>query len=110
MKSINEAAKAANAYGYPNYTGANNEAFDSGFKSGVKFAQQWIPVEVELPEKGVEVLVKAEKLSWITTNHTIAYLKENTMDNVWIIESRHCSHYKNAVNNCVTHWRPIEQS
>jgi hypothetical protein len=50
MKTIEEAAKSANAYGYPNYTGANNEAFDSGFKSGVEFAQRWIPVEEDLPE------------------------------------------------------------
>ena len=51
MKTIKDAAKSANAYGYPNYTGANNEAFDSGFKSGVEFIQRWIPIEEETPEE-----------------------------------------------------------
>lgn len=81
----------------------------NGFFRGVLWSNHWIDVNEQLPDKGVEVLIKVEKISWITTDHTVAYLKENTMDKVWIIESRHCSHRKNAENNCVTHWRPIER-
>jgi hypothetical protein len=58
MKTINEAVKEANAYGYPNFTGATNEAFNSGFISGVEFAQRWILVEEEEPINREKVLIK----------------------------------------------------
>lgn len=105
METIKEASKTANDYTTPN----NYNAFNDGFECGVEFAQRWIDVNDKLPAKGIEVFLKVEKISWITTNHTVGYLKENTMNIVWMIESRHCSHYKNAANNYVTQWRPIER-
>jgi len=81
----------------------------NGFFRGVLWSNHWIDVNEQLPPKGVEVLLKVEKIVWITTDYTVGYLKENTMDKVWIIEGRHCSHHKNAANNCVTSWRPIER-
>lgn len=97
MKTIEEAAKSANAFGYPNYTGVNNEAFDSGFKSGVEFAQRWIPVAKELPEYNLTILFKE-----MNNNARI-----------------HLGHRSQLVDNFVemaityqniTHWRPIERS
>jgi len=68
---------------------------------------EWNNVNEKLPPKGVEVLLKVERMSWITTDHTVGYLKENTIDTVWMVEGKHCSHHKNAENNCVTFWRFI---
>lgn len=100
--------KAANDYALSREDNDYIIETEMAFTAGVKFAQAWIDVNKQLPDKGVEVLVKVEKLSWITTNHAVAYLLKNT-DDVWIIEGKRCSHYKNAENNCVTHWRPIER-
>ena len=58
-----------------------------GFKAGVEFAQRWIPVEEELPEKLVQVIVKLEN-GWHTTT--------------WITENGDF-----AFNVKPTHWRPI---
>ena len=59
-----------------------------GFKAGVEFAQRWIPVEEELPEKLVQVIVKLENgwctCTWITENGDFAF------------------------NVKPTHWRPID--
>ena len=48
-----------------------------GFKAGVEFAQHWIPVEEELPEKLVQVIVKLENewhtTTWITENGDFAF-------------------------------------
>ena len=58
------------------------------FEAGVEFAQRWIPVEEELPEKLVQVIVKFED-GWCTCT--------------WITEDGDF-----AFNVKPTHWRPIE--
>jgi hypothetical protein len=59
MKTIQEASQSANAYDYPTFKGQKHTVFDDGFKTGVKWSEQWISVEDELPEIGEEVLVKS---------------------------------------------------
>ena len=59
-----------------------------GFKAGAEFAQRWIPVEEELPEKLVQVIVKLAN-GWHTTT--------------WITENGDF-----AFNVKPTHWRQIE--
>lgn len=81
----------------------------NGFFRGVLWANHWIDVNEKLPPVGEDVICKVVKLAWIDSPYSIGHLKENTMDKVWMIEGKHCSHYKNAVNNCVTHWRPVER-
>ena len=61
---------------------------ESAFIAGVKFAQRWIPIEEELPEKLVQVIVKFED-GWCTCT--------------WITEDGDF-----AFNVKPTHWRPIE--
>ena len=58
------------------------------FEAGVEFAQRWIPIEEELPEKLVQVIVKFED-GWCTCT--------------WITEDGDF-----AFNVKPTHWRPIE--
>ena len=58
------------------------------FEAGVQFAQRWIPIEEELPEKLVQVIVKLEN-GWCTCT--------------WITEDGDF-----AFNVKPTHWRPIE--
>ena len=58
------------------------------FEAGVEFAQRWIPVEEELPEKLVQVIVKFED-GWCTCT--------------WITEDGDF-----AFNVNPTSWRPIE--
>ena len=57
------------------------------FEAGVEFAQRWIPVEEELPEKLVQVIVKLED-GWCTCT--------------WITEDGDF-----AFNVKPTHWRPL---
>ena len=61
---------------------------ESAFIAGVKFAQRWIPIEEELPEKLVQVIVKLEN-GWCTCT--------------WITEDGDF-----AFNVKPTHWRSIE--
>jgi len=49
-EGLNEAYKACGSNAY----------FGDGFKTGVKFAQQWISVEDELPEPNEEVFIKTD--------------------------------------------------
>ena len=55
----------------------SNAYFGNGFKKGVEFAQRWIPVEEELPEKLVQVIVKLEDgwctCTWITEDGDFAF-------------------------------------
>lgn len=100
MKTIE--AAAVEHYNKPIAVGTDD------FKAGVEFAQRWIPVEEELPPKGIEVFVKVRNLIWVCTKHSVAYLKEKTTKDVWIIEGMHCTHCENSDSNCITHWRYIE--
>ena len=61
---------------------------ETHFEAGVEFAQRWIQVEEELPEKLVQVIVKLAN-GWHTTT--------------WITENGDF-----AFNVKPTHWRPIE--
>ena len=51
--------------------------FTTSFIEGVEFAQRWIPVEEELPEKSKQVIVKLENgwhtCTWITEDGTFAF-------------------------------------
>ena len=53
------------------------EDFERSFRAGVEFAQRWIPVEEELPEKLVQVIVKLANgwhtTTWITENGDFAF-------------------------------------
>lgn len=80
------------------------------FEAGAEVAQSWIDVNKELPQPGDDVICKVINLSWVDSQYAVGHLKEDTPNKVWVIEGRHCSHYKDAANNCVTHWRPIELS
>ena len=87
MKTIQEAIIE-----YTNNTDIDEETYIgdvyNGFMAGVKFAQRWIPIEEELPEKLVQVIVKFED-GWCTCT--------------WITEDGDF-----AFNVKPTHWRPIE--
>ena len=87
MKTIEEAAKE---YAKDKYLYIPDMVFqcENHFEAGVEFAQRWIPVEEELPEKLVQVIVKLAN-GWHTTT--------------WITENGDF-----AFNVKPTHWRPIE--
>ena len=75
MKTIEEAAKDFND---SHVNGHHPQKWVSDiFKAGVEFAQRWIPVEEELPEKLVQVIVKLENgwhtTTWITENGDFAF-------------------------------------
>ena len=67
---------------------SNDIDLSDAFKEGVTFAQRWIPIEEELPEKLVQVIVKLEN-GWCTCT--------------WITEDGDF-----AFNVKPTYWRPIE--
>jgi len=92
-------------------TGYAEYKTETAFTAGAKFAQRWINANEELPEKEVVVLCKVKNLAWNDCDVMTGYLTDTTLNSrlaVWKIEGRHISHYKEAINNCVTHWRPIE--
>jgi hypothetical protein len=101
MKTINESAKEANGYGYPNFTGVANEAFDSGFKSGIEFAERWISVEEEEPINREKVLIK-----WLKDGREIkscgSLVLDSSLGKYW--------QSGGATQLTVTHWRPFERS
>ena len=69
------------------------ERFIEAFKSGVEFAQRWIPVEEELPPPEESVLVKD-----CFGKHRVSVLMYDmkTWKTISMSDGR------------VTHWRPIE--
>ena len=78
------------------------------FRSGVEFAQRWIPVEEELPEIGKEVLIKVNDLT--CSNHPNGVLMLD-----YVVSISHnkkgfrCEvDYSGKTKEKVTHWRPIE--
>lgn len=82
-----------------------NKLIQTGFdlcKKEYEEKLRWIPVEEKLPPVGIELQCKIEKLSWTDNKYAIGVFSENK---VWSIDGRHVSHYKDAVNNCVTHYR-----
>ena len=92
MKTIDEAADAYVKNNF--YIGTISDKISTqahkAFKAGVKFAQQWIRVEDELPEENVYVLVKC-------TNG-----KRTQFDIDYLLNGK----FHKRTN--VTRWRPIE--
>ena len=75
MKTIEEAAKDFND---SHVNGHHPQKWVSDiFKAGVEFAQRWIPVDEELPEKFKLVIVKLENgwrtCTWIMEDGTFAF-------------------------------------
>jgi hypothetical protein len=70
------------------------------FKQGVKFAQEWMPAEKELPKERQSVIVRfdirRDDLYGLTTGHVTA--------GVWHLQS-----YGNYCNPRVIDWRPLKR-
>ena len=90
MKTIEEEAKEqANALKIY----SSKQDFEKGFKSGVKFAQRWIPIEEELPESDGKYLVLRSNGDWTST-----YFQKST--------NSFANYYSDL--HYFTHWRQIE--
>jgi len=102
MKTIDEAAKEfSSSMIWEKETPINRIPFT--FKSGVEFAQRWIPIEEELPQHRIAVFVKMIDrnipiLATLNTNDMCWYFYDYS-DNEW---------YGFASVKKITHWRPIE--
>jgi hypothetical protein len=86
MKTIDEAAKEIDK--------VVNGKLSTAFKSGVAFAQRWIPIEEELPENFSSVIVRDNGQSPV---RSIALFQDHKFYPDFLLESHQ-----------VTHWRPIE--
>jgi len=102
MKTINDAMKEANSYGYPNFIGEKHNAFNEGFREGVEFAQTWIDVNDELPEVGEKVLIKTSNNKYL---YTEMYIPVDCNGNVLGIKAWSGSGY---FRTSITHWKLIE--
>ena len=76
--------------GFGNYSDDEIIGFVEGFRAGVKFAQQWISIDSELPKDDGWYLCKLDKQ---TVPETLHFQNPNEWSNTGIK---------------VTHWRPIE--
>ena len=94
MKAIEQAAQEY-AEKVTLNAGADRTKRENAFRAGVKFAQQWIDVNDELPDEKIQVLTKMN----------FEYEREMNKT-VWINSIRGGSWILN--NGIVTHWRPIE--
>ncbi|MDR2205783.1 MAG: hypothetical protein LBE36_06485 [Flavobacteriaceae bacterium] len=94
MKTFEQAAADAIRKWYRRITDdtSQEESFLNGFISGANFAQTWIPVEDELPDFDVEVLVKMEPFGFTVSKRELKGGRF-TMEELGVK---------------VTHWRPIE--
>ena len=101
MKTINDAAQEYAINKYEECTGIIEDTLVD-FKSGVEFAQRWIPVEEELPEVGKIVLVKT-KINKVTTCEM--YIPKDYLGNI-LGEKKWAASYN--FKQAITHWRPIE--
>ena len=101
MKTINDAAQEYAINKYEECTGIIEDTLVD-FKSGVEFAQRWIPVEEELPEVGEIVLVKT-KINKVTTCEM--YIPKDYLGNI-LGEKKWAASYN--FKQAITHWRPIE--
>ena len=76
------------------------------FKSGAEFAQQWIPVEEELPDIGEEVLVKRELRqgdTWVQRFCSVSTRLAPSGE--WEGVKWSDVGFNRGI---ITHWRPIE--
>lgn len=105
MKKVEEAAiEFANDIRENSLSGSNagKQQYQAGrkigFKSGVEFAQRWIPVEEELPETNEFYESKICLVKNTYGDVDVARYYSNTK--LW---------YLNSSDFVVTHWRPIER-
>ena len=95
MKKIKE---ASHEYFRAAQLGFENPGSEAGFKAGVEFAQRWISVEDELPEKRereYQIIAKTDNID--SAMHGIIFTK-------WIKDESSLK----SIKNYFTHWRPIE--
>lgn len=106
MKTIQEEAKKYAGISNDKYHNCSHiyspEDVSRAFECGVEFAQRWIPVEEELPEKlendirfSIDVFVKSNDTGIVPS---VAYYYFN--------EKRWCFYHDYFFT--VTHWRQIE--
>ena len=102
MKTIEEASKeyalSQHGKGFEGWPDFDYTIDD--FKSGVEFAQRWIPVEEELPENQGHYLVIAPKSFPKNCEVMIAEFYEDN-------QTFYCE-YSDFPLEDVTNWRPIE--
>ena len=72
----------------------------NAFKSGVEFAQRWIPIEEDLPEIGEMAITK------MTKDKRTSYGIATRIREEWQINAHWIDH--TFSNMTITHWRPIE--
>lgn len=78
MKTINDAAlEYAELKANKLFRRLEVSIAEKSFKAGVEFAQRWIPIEEDLPEKFKQVIVKLENgwhtCTWIMEDGTFAF-------------------------------------
>ena len=88
-EAINENCKKSGITGYGKTT------YNIGFSDAIKFAQQWISVDDELPEEEGDYLVKWTNL-----------LGQKSIQFVYWSDDK--KNWDAKYYECVTHWRPIE--
>lgn len=93
MKTIEEAAKE---YADKTWVISENREWDTNdFKAGVEFAQRWIPIEEESPEKGVYVLCKVNTYLPFIGNYSGEEMFFKSAEDPY-------------TRILITHWRPID--
>lgn len=91
MKTVKEAAREY-AENRPYLSNEPEKIkYYNSFQAGVAFAQRWIPVEEELPEKQVLILVKKTSETMVVCKYT---------GKLWL-------DVRNATITNVAHWRYI---
>ncbi|MDR1122226.1 MAG: DUF551 domain-containing protein [Dysgonamonadaceae bacterium] len=98
MKTIEE---AAHEYFRRGQLGLAEPDSEAGFIAGVEFAQRWISVDEELPNKYVVVMAKVEYNSLIIEDIICLCYRYN---NEWYFKSNNGL----ASSMKFTHWRHIE--
>jgi len=68
---------------------------------------KWFDANKKLPPVEEQVICKVKNLAW-TEGYAVGYIRAYPNKSVWMIEGKHVTHYKKAVNNCVIEWAHIE--
>ena len=104
MKTIEEAAKDFEKENGEKIWFENDQMGSAlcieSFKSGVDFAQRWIPISEEKPEKQGHYFVKV--LNSFPKNCDVMVAEFYDDNHVF-----YCEHSDSSIHD-VTHWRPIE--
>lgn len=89
-----------------------NAYFGNGFEAGLKFAEEWIPVEEELPEHNKQLMESSYLTKYVIVKQKCPDSNAISMDVdrryrpcknigfIWLIKHN---------NLMATHWRPIER-